>query len=89
LKTGCNKESISWSSQSPVPNAATLPQIRKRPLPSKSFAVHYSLMNVSLEAVQFELPEVPLKEPQTKEANKHTVLISRLLVKALVLSKQF
>jgi len=69
LETGCNEERISWFSKSPVSNAATLPQIRKRPLPSKSFPVHYSLMNVSFEAVQVELPEVPLKEPQIKEAN--------------------
>jgi uncharacterized protein (DUF2267 family) len=26
-------------------------------------------MNVSFEAVQFELPKVPLKEPQIKETN--------------------
>jgi hypothetical protein len=46
-----------------VPNAATLPQIKKWPLPSKSFPVQYSLMNVSFEAVQFEVPKVPLNEP--------------------------
>ena len=54
-------------SQSPLANAGTLTRIGKRPLPSTSFPVHYSLTNMSFHSIYFELLTVSFKEPQINE----------------------